>query len=52
MEIIGDKQGTVEVHVKLTRRELEDIISDMDSDTTRKDPYVVTEEFLSYLKRL
>lgn len=53
MEFVnGDKPNTVEIHVKMTREELDDILSDMRSGCTATNPYAATEELTTYLKGL
>ncbi len=52
MEIVREPDTTVEVHVRMTRGELESLLSDMMSDCTHKDPYTITEEFMTYLGKL
>lgn len=53
MEFInGDRPKLVEIHVKMTVSELEQILADMQNDCTQRNPYVATEEFMTYLKEL
>lgn len=52
MEIVNPRSPEVEIHVKMTRKELEDLVSDMDAECTNSNPYDVTEDFMNYLRRL
>jgi len=53
MEFVnGNKPSTVEIHVKMSRGELENILFDMRDGCTAEDPYAATEEFMTYLKGL
>lgn len=49
-----EKPENVEVHVALTRREIECIVSDIETGNVnnREDSYVVTDEFMAYLRSL
>ena len=52
MEIVSKSPELVEIHVKVTRQELDQLRSDMDADCTASDPYPVTLEFYNYLSSL
>lgn len=52
MEIIKPPSEWIEIHVKMTRTELANLVDDMEGDCTNSNPFMSTEEFLTYLKGL
>jgi hypothetical protein len=52
MEFPNKASDTVEIHVKMSRDELADLLHDMNHDITAEDPYQATEDFMDYLKGL
>lgn len=47
-----DVEAIVEIHVKLTREELESLVYDMENGFVISNPYTVTHDFFNYLQRL